>query len=133
MILKLYAEPETWAYRDAFPDEWLKLGCGPGDVGDYLVPDRILGLSVVEACRVHDWYYRFWEFGKTEVHRNIADRIFKNNMLRIIHDNSRSVALRRARAWIADRIYYESVNRRGAPSFFEERNPESHIKELLTV
>ncbi len=131
MILKLYAEPKCFEYRDKFPEEWLTLGCGPGDVGDYLVPDRILGLSVVEACRVHDWYYRFWE-GETEVHRAIADRIFLNNMLRIIFDNSGNFTVRRARAWIADHVYYESVRRRGAPAFFEGRNPETHYQLLST-
>lgn len=131
MILNLYGEPATWEYRDNFHDEWLKLGCGPGDIGDYLVPDRILGLSVVEACRIHDWYYRFWE-GTTEVHRAIADRVFKNNMLRIIHDNSRYATVRQARAWIADHVYYESVHRRGAPAFFSERNANENMR-LITV
>lgn len=29
-------------------------GCGPGDAGDLIVPDKILGVSILEACKIHD-------------------------------------------------------------------------------
>jgi hypothetical protein len=118
---KLYAEPECFLFREQYPEDWKFFGCGPGDVGDYLVPDRILGISVRECCRIHDWYYRLWN-GTTEQDRETADRIFLNNMLRVINHQESGRWLTRLRSRIAY-MYYKAVRRYGAPSFFEERNP----------
>ena len=32
-------------------------GCGPGDIGDWFVPDTMYGESVFLACQIHDWMY----------------------------------------------------------------------------
>jgi hypothetical protein len=128
MVLKLYADPKCWQFRDLYPDDWAEFACGPGDFGDYLVPDSILGVSVNEACRIHDWYYRFAE-GATEDDRAIADRIFLNNMLRIVVDASGWKLTVRLRCRVAY-IYYRAVRRYGAPAFFDERNPESECREV---
>jgi len=86
-------------------------GCGPGGWKFDLIPDTIYGLSITEACNVHDWMY--YE-GKTKDDKRRADRIFLENVLWII-DNyySKSKAwykglmrwLRRRRAY----KYYEAV------------------------
>ncbi len=58
-------------------------GCGPGKLGDYLVPDNLFGESIFLACRIHDWMYfevltardKFW-----------ADLVFLVNMVLIVND-----------------------------------------------
>ena len=126
--IRLYAEPECWEFRDAYPDDWKYFGCGPGDIGDYLVPDNILGVSVREACRVHDWYYRFFE-GNTEEDRRMADRIFFNNMTKIIRGAGGRWLLVRLRCRIA-LVYYRSVVTYGANSFWESRNKPETLRRI---
>jgi hypothetical protein len=78
-------------YLDA-PDEYWELteeqleeltgGCGPGHIGDYLVPDKLYGvINIKPACRIHDYMYAV---GTTEEDKKEADRIFLNNMKQII-------------------------------------------------
>jgi hypothetical protein len=126
--LKLFAEPECWEFKSSHPDEWDTFACGPGDLGDYLVPDSILGVSVTESCRIHDWYYRFYP-GGTENDRAMADRVLLNNMLRTIVANSSYRWVIRARCWMAH-VYFKSVRKYGAPAFFEERNENAKYKEV---
>ena len=47
-------------------------GCGPGGIGDMLVPDRMWFLSVKPACRVHDWMYTW---GVTKEDKKLADEV----------------------------------------------------------
>ena len=131
-LLYLYAEPECWQFREAYPDEWLSFGCGPGSLGDYLVPDSVLGLSVVEACRIHDWYYRLWLEGETEEDRATADRIGRNNALRIIdhaYEKGSNIWLTRIRRWLVQQAYLR-VRKYGAAAFFEERNAKAYYREV---
>lgn len=126
--MKLFADPACWKFRSEHPEEWESFACGPGDYGDYLVPDKILFLSVNEACRIHDWYYRFWP-ENTEDARSMADRILLNNMLRIIYNQTSGKWLKRARSRVA-LIYFRAVRSYGATAFFEDRNLEVEYKEV---
>ena len=60
-------------------------GCGPGDSGDYLVPDRIYFLNVKPACCLHDWGYH-WCADKAQRYK--VDRAFLDNMLTLIDKQS---------------------------------------------
>ena len=85
---------EQRTYLDA-PDEYWELtieeiekiiestgGCGPGGIGDYLVPDTLYGvINVKDACRIHDYMYAVGETHKEKVE---ADKVFLDNMKRII-------------------------------------------------
>lgn len=58
-------------------------GCGPGWLGDLLVPDTMLGESVFLACRIHDWMYGE---GKTREDKKVSDRVFNWNMSVLIQE-----------------------------------------------
>lgn len=58
-------------------------GCGPGKLGDWFVPDKLLGESVFLACRCHDWMYAEVE---SEEDKFWADFWFDSNMLLLIND-----------------------------------------------
>lgn len=64
-------------------------GCGPGKIGDWLVPDTMYGESVFLACQGHDWMYGD---GETEEDRFYADMVFDWNMkvLILIHPTTDS-------------------------------------------
>ena len=111
----LYAP--SWYWEIPY-DERAKGRCGPGHgLGDKLVPEKNWGLSMTGACQIHD---KMYERGKTELDREEADRVFLNNMLRLVEANSNFIMkpLRRQRAL----TYYAAVRDFGGPSFWNTKN-----------
>jgi len=56
-------------------------GCGTAGWKGKLVPDTLYFLSILEACRIHDWMYAE---GETEIDKKRADDIFLSNMEELI-------------------------------------------------
>lgn len=110
------------------PEEMIKKhtgGCGPGWLGDILVPDTIGLESVFLACQSHDWMY--WE-GNTFQEKKYADRIFLVNMTILIQDVPYSQELESA---VADIIrlrtvmtYYTAVSYGGGDAFTQGETPK---------
>ncbi len=71
-------------FRDDFntPDDYKSNGCGSGWSAK-LIPDKIYGVSIREACKIHDHAY---EVGKTDEDKKIADNQFLLNLLTIINN-----------------------------------------------
>ena len=126
--MKLYADKECWEFKEKHPEEFASFGCGPGGWGDFVVPDKILGVSVKQCCEIHDWYYRFY-WQDTEEARERADRIFLNNMNRVIRAKSKSPRMRKLRFLMAAG-YYKAVRLFGASAYFDERNPDLEYREV---
>jgi len=106
-------------------------GCGPGGWKVDLVPDRMYGLDVSAACDIHDWMYTV---GLTLADKEEADRVFLNNLLRLIDSAPGWIGqlwlvkkLRRTRA----RVYYEAVHHFGGPAFWSGKNPEDNMVPVL--
>jgi len=126
--IQLFGDPECWRFKEMFPEVFASFGCGPGGFGDRLVPDTIWFLSVKPACQNHDWGYRFSP-GNSEEDRFRHDRIFLNNMLRIVNAKGGWLTkLRRRRA----KIYYDLVRWKGANAYWEERNKPEELR-IVTV
>jgi hypothetical protein len=126
--MKLFASEKCWKFKAEHPDIFDSFGCGPGGIGDFLVPDTIYGLSIKPACQVHDWDYRFGE-GHSEEERKKADKRFLTNMFLIIDDHGGNfiiMALRRRRA----KEYYLAVRWFGAAAYFEERSNDNQFCEF---
>jgi len=89
-------------------------GCGPKGFGSWFVPNTLWGLSIEESCFIHDWMY---DEGKTIKDKEEADRVFLNNMVRIIDSESSAIfkAIRRQRAM----KYYSAVMDFGGPAFWD--------------
>jgi len=126
--MKLFAHPKCWKFIEEHPEEFQSFGCGPGGIGDILVPDRIYGLDVSDACRIHDWYYRFHPSNSPDG-RLEADSIFKNNLLRIVKAKSKNKIIRWLRVRRC-RTYYSLVRFGGGPAYYEDRNPDSEYRVL---
>jgi hypothetical protein len=60
-------------------------GCGPGEIGDWFVPDTMYGESVFLACQIHDWMYGE---GINQEDKLWADLVFGLNMRLLILSNS---------------------------------------------
>jgi len=56
-------------------------GCGAANAKFDFVPDRIYSLYIGHACQIHDWMY---DEGETAEDKDKADRVFLNNLYRII-------------------------------------------------
>jgi hypothetical protein len=126
--MKLFAHPDCWKFIEEHPEDFKSFGCGPGGVGDILVPDTMYGMDVSDACRIHDWYYRFYS-DNTEDGRRTADDILKNNLLRIVRAKSRNKIIRWLRVRRC-RTYYSIVRFAGGPAYYEERNEGDEYREV---
>ena len=106
---------QPYRYHDATDNMVAKYtgGCGPGGVGDFLVPDTIWGLNIKPSCSIHDWLYKW---GETEGDKELSDLIFLENMLRQIEAASPWLKiLRRHRAV----NYYGAVKDLGHKAFWK--------------
>ena len=104
-------------------------GCGPAGWKGKFIPDHLLWLSITEACNIHDFMYLV---GQTEADREEADRVFKNNMLRIIEaasGNWLTLAIRRKLA----KYYHGVVKDMGGTYFWADKNPEETFKNPMEV
>lgn len=114
----LYA-PESYVAASPEVRAHVVNGCGPGGWKVDLVPDTIWGLDIAAVCDIHDWMYAA---GTTLADKEEADRVFLNNILRLIDLGSSCWLLRRLRRRRA-RIYYEAVQHFGGPAFWAGKNP----------
>ena len=118
----LYAPPEYWAASRPLIDD-ITGGCGPGGFGDMLVPDTAWLLSIRAACEIHDWMVHF---GKTLADKEEADRVFRNNMVRIIKAKTKWKFLRKLRLRRAQTYYY-FVDKFGGPAFWKGKNKPEYL------
>lgn len=122
-MTKLYAPESYW---NASPEvkEAIVNGCGTSGWKGSLVPETVYGLSVHPACDIHDFmYYQ----GSTLAEKQEADRVFLNNMLRIVEAKGGWLyRLRRLRV----HTYYEAVEHFGGPAFWDGKNKEENLREV---
>jgi hypothetical protein len=76
------------------------------------------GLSITEAANIHDYMYYV---GMTLEDKREADRVFLNNMIRIIEANSKFWVLEFLRKRRAKK-YYLAVDWFGGPAFWSGKN-----------
>ena len=118
--LTLYA-PEEYIRATSEQRAAICNGCGPASLWKFsLISDMLFGLCIKEACDIHDWMYAF---GRTEKDREEADRVFRNNMLRIVDWSGGwgpIIFLRRRKA----QHYYALVRNFGATYFWADKNAE---------
>ena len=90
-------------------------GCGPGGIGNFLVPDIIYGLDITLACKIHDWMYTIYN---DEAGFKIANQIFLDNMIRINNKDTKYTWLK----WLRTRRilkYYKAVRDFGRLFFYD--------------
>lgn len=114
-VATLFAPTAYWRLPES---ERSRTGCGPGRLGDLLVPDTVWGLSVKPACSIHDFMY---QIGEVEADREIADRVLLNNCVRLIGAKRSIWVIRRLRLRRA-RTYYQFVRSFGGPAFWRGKN-----------
>jgi hypothetical protein len=119
MSALLYAPAAYWRLTRAGRAELQLNGCGPSGWKNRLVPEHLLWVSITAACDIHDYMYIT---GRTEADREESDRVFLNNMLRIVEGESSTWLTRDLRRRLALR-YYATVRDLGGPYFWQEKNP----------
>lgn len=90
-------------------------GCGSAGAKIDLVPDRIYGTYVGEACHIHDHMYHE---GRVIEDKEEADRSFLNNINRLLNKRRKwykPMFLMRKRA----DLYAYIVERHGGPAFWD--------------
>lgn len=119
--MKLFAPIDYWKSES----EFISNGCGGGFTA-FFIPDSLLGVDITQACQIHDWMYMD---GKTIEDKAEADRVFLNNMIRIIVAKSYSKLIKIIRLILA-KIYYDAVVVFGGPFFWAGKNQEDELGEI---
>ena len=87
-------------------------GCGSDKAWIDLVPDKIFGLDITEACKIHDYMY---VIGGSRQDKIKADKLFYRNLKTIVLNNH-NLAMRKS--WLATiKLYYIAVRDFGDSSF----------------
>ena len=121
-MIKFYAPEEVWKRLE---DKTItKNGCGSG-LSAFFVPDKWLGLDFTIPCGIHDEMY---SIGKTYEDKEIADRVFYNNMLRSVE--SRPKILQPFGRIIAYQ-YYDKVKKYGATAYWDGKNRPEEMKKAV--
>lgn len=118
-MVRLFA-PDSFKSASTVERDKICNGCGAANSKFDFVPDSIYGLKICSACDIHDWMYHF---GETIEDKEQADRVFLNNLLRLIEAQTGTLnrllkPLRRRRAL----KYYEAVVAFGGPAFWSKGN-----------
>ena len=94
-------------------------GCGAAGAKFDYIPDRIYGTDISAACHIHDYMYHT---GRTLEDKDEADRVYLNNMVRLIERDShkwyKPTMLQRRRAL----KYYEAVSLFGGSAYWKGKN-----------
>ena len=111
MKTTLYAPKEYWRLAEA---EKKKICNGCGAKGTLLAKLLPQG-HFHEACNIHDYMYYI---GKTDEDKKVADRVFINNLHRIINTLP---LIQKPMAKTLARIYYEAVAKFGYEAFWKDK------------
>lgn len=126
-MMTLFAPIEYWQLTPDAHDEICN-GCGRAGWKGQFVPDHLLFLSIKSACDIHDYMYHV---GVGLSDKDEADRIFLNNMLRLIEGKSIWL-LKRDRMQMA-KFYYVKVKYLGGPAFWEGKNSDECLGLMQAV
>ena len=97
--------PDSWWELSAEDQIALTNGCGPEAI-EPIVPDKLWGLSIELACRIHDYQYR----PDVDCSKWEADYTFLHNMFELIEAGSWWLRIPRLHAALA---YFKLVREFG--------------------
>lgn len=89
----LAAPQSFWLAPDDIKNEIVN-GCGPGGLGDVLIPDTAYFMSLKPACKIHDWMYAVYN---DEKGFKLSNQVFLDNMERINRAKTKNRFLKRLR------------------------------------
>jgi len=112
----LFAPPEYWKLILKEHKEICNRA-GPKGFG-WLVPNTIYFLNIGECANIHDFMYKY---GVTIQHKEEADRVFLNNMIRWILHKTKSKIMKWLRLGRAQK-YFSAVCIYGGPAFWKGKN-----------
>jgi len=115
MKTKLFAPAKYWVLTDE-RKRGICNGCGPKGILGWFIPNTMWLLNVRDACDIHDFMY---EVGKTQADKEEADRVFLNNLNRLINAGSWCLRIPRRRRALT---YYHFVHHHGGSHFWDGKN-----------
>lgn len=78
-------------------------GCGPAALGE-LIPDKIWGLVITDACNIHDWC---WSIADNLIEKRTYDTLFLWNMRTMINLYTQNLFLKKLRHLRARTYWYQ--------------------------
>lgn len=113
-------------YINLTPDRKKFICNGCGAKSGIKVPSTFWGLDISEACQIHDYMYYV---GKTYADKLEADRVFKNNLTRIINARTGSWLFRKLRHR-RKKTYVYFVSEWGDTAYWEDKNKPKNMIEI---
>ncbi len=141
MSYKLYAPKEFWTLDWKYYIKKQCNGCGNDSTRSVTKKigfnmDRIIFVNVRPACGIHDWQYsspRILGIEPSHEHRMSCDRIFFNNLIRIVDAEGVRLKSWAITKWLRRRIcnaYYIAVKNFGGNSYWEANNSRDEYREV---
>lgn len=121
MKVSLYAPP---GYNKLTAEQKANIVNGCGSQAMWFKVNHMWGLNVSEACNIHDYMYRI---GETLEDKKVADRVFLNNMNRIIEAKG---GFFKSLRYIRAKEYYLAVKYFGGPAFWAGKNDHENQYEI---
>ena len=121
--------PDSYHNASAEDKDGICNGCGPQGWLAFFVSEEASGVPFSPACNIHDWMYEFAEPFIT--HKDAADRVFQNNLIRLVRAFDRydilgnfidveDQRLRDKRLQVAQ-TYYLAVSKFGGAAFWANK------------
>jgi len=121
-MINFYAPEKVW---ERLADKTIeKNGCGAGWTAS-LIPDRWFGLDFTMPCAIHDEMYAL---GITNEDKEIADRVFYNNMLRVVETRPKCLQFLGRRLALR---YYQAVRDFGSVAYWSGKNNPEEMRTAI--
>jgi hypothetical protein len=125
----LWAPEEYWGLDES---ERESFRCGPGrGILERLIPDVwrvgypfVRPLRITPSCAIHDYCYGSGP--NTIEWKEVADRAFRNNLIRQVEDAGGPKVIVKARLRRCN-LYYRCVRDFGGPAFWAGRNKKEEL------
>ena len=123
MKVTLYAPKEYWEL-EVNQKRKICNGCGAkGSKINFLIPQG----SFKEACNIHDYMYAN---GKTDEDKKVADRVFINNLNRIVEASHPATKPFKK---VLAKSFYLAVKKFGYEAFWREKVYDGMVGKEITV
>ena len=124
MRARIFAPKSYWRATEE-EREAVCNGCGTKGIGS-VIPEYLWGVCVTQACQIHDWMYHL---GDTIEDKRAADRVFLNNMLRLIKRADKFFLVQRLQRRSAFGFYL-AVRDFGGPAYWAGKNSDDEFRAV---
>jgi len=123
--MKLYAPQEYFSLTKEAKEEICN-GCGPKGIWKFFIKNILKLICGKEACNIHDYMYHV---GENLEDKKQSDRVFLNNLIRIIDSTTKYRFMLGFKFKIA-KMAYKFVKDFGGKYFWDNKNKSENYQSV---